>query len=437
MSESILDKLPLPKLEAYYEAPKKQYWICDPNGVWFQVNGEAVIQRLEALGYNAKPPKGKKFSEADRELERVRMENHIMYAGPVAGHQPGLKQSNGGKYLITRGPKLVTPAEGDWSDIRKLGLRLFGDEQWERVLGWSQNAIRGLYRGGCRRGQILVLAGPPGCGKSFWQNRIITPMLGGRFAKPVQFMTGGTTFNADLIASEHLMLEDEISRTDLKSRNAFGSAIKGFTVNTAQRVHGKGDNGFSVDSSHWMTMSVNDEPENLGILPPLEHSIVDKLMLLWCRVAINDEWPGNKQEIDRLHHAVVDQMPAFIHYLTESHKIRGEIAHERYGVKAFLHQELVDRINGMSPEAELEYLIDVNWSQLAAEKKTLTMSSREIRQHLLENQNLCRQADKVVGYRDACGNLLAKLAEQNPEKFKKPHPSDRPRLWRVIWTNSD
>lgn len=435
-SETVADKLPLEKLEAYYEAPKKHYWIKDNHGVWIQVSGDAIIKRLDAIGYTSRPVKGKRYSQADDELERIRMDKNIVYAGAIAGSMAGAVETNAGRYLVTRSPKMLSPIKGNWDNIRKLGLRLFGEKQFEYVLGWSQNAVKGILTGECRRGQLLVLAGPPGCGKSFWQNRVVTPLLGGRTAKPGQFMSGGTAFNADIISSEHLMLEDENCKTDIKSRENFGMALKNFAANPTQRVHGKGQDGFLVESSHWLTMSVNDDAESMQIMPPLNTSVKEKLLLLQCHPAITSEWPGDKGKIEELERLVEGEMPALMHYLMNEHVINSAIKDEsgdRYGVMAYHDLGLVEAISGAEPAAQLEFLIDACWDEMAKQGKTLSLKSEEIQLHLTTHQTFGRMAAKLLGYPKACGRYLNDLAMRDPDKFIKPSEHARPRVWKIRW----
>jgi hypothetical protein len=75
-------------------------------------------------------------------------------------------------------------------------------------------------------------------GKSLFQN-LLTLILGGRTAKPYQYMMGATSFNADLFEAEHLAMEDEHASTDIRTRRHFGSQLKNVTVNDSQRCHGK------------------------------------------------------------------------------------------------------------------------------------------------------------------------------------------------------
>ncbi len=433
MAEStILDKLPIPKPEIYFEASKNKYWKQDSEKKWIPLFKDDVIMSLDQLGYSARKQTGQTYSRAALELGRIREEDNIVYAGPVAGNPPGLQESGPHKYLVTRGADLMDPKPGTWDTIRTLGERLFPDGQFNYVLGWSQNAVKGLYSSVCKPGQLLVLAGPPGCGKSFWQHRIITPMLGGRAARPLQYMTGQTSFNEDVIQCEHLLLEDENSKIDIKGRREFGASIKNFTVNVTQRVHGKGRDAFVVNSSHWMSLSVNDEPENLNILPPLDDSLRDKIGVVHCGEAINMEWPGyaDPRELEPI---VEAELPAFIHYLLNQHKIAEEDSDLRFGIKAYHNPEILARIEELAPETELEALIDAAFPQLAMEKKALRMTQSEIQNALENNPEIMYRARKLLYFSSATGVYLERLSKKNCKKFVKPRSTDRPRIWTISW----
>lgn len=396
---------------------------------------EDTLYVIEKAGYRTRPDKFKKFSPADDELSRIRMENNIIFAGEVAGSQAGLKHTeNGAPYLVTRSPNLIPPIQGDWSTIKTLGSRLFGDAAFEYVLGWSSSAIKALYNDQAKRGQVLVLAGPPGCGKSFWQLRVITPMLGGRMAKPIQYMLGSTTFNEDIIQSEHLMLEDESSKTDIKSRRAFGQSMKNFVANMTQRSHPKGASGFTVMTSHWMTMSVNDETENLSILPPIDVSLADKIFLCRCKSAINEEWPNRASDSEGFMEEIKNQLPAFIHYLLNEHVIRPEIADYRYGAKSWHDPELLSAINALSPEAELECMIETQFKEHMLQKKKIEHTAAEIQLQLEQHPDLKRRAEKLLYYNTACAVYLERLHQKYPERYIKPSPTKSQKIWAIDWS---
>ena len=75
------------------------------------------------------------------------------------------------------------------------------------------------------------------------------------------------------------MIADEVPFQDIKSRRVFGSKIKDVTVNYIHTCHGKYANAVPLKPCWRLTISVNDEEENLAMLPPLDASIKDKIML--------------------------------------------------------------------------------------------------------------------------------------------------------------
>lgn len=431
---SITSNIPLTAPECYYDTGRKSYWVKDDDDIWIEVNGSDALKEFYASGYSKKKMV-KGMTEAEDGLRQVRMSRNIVFAGPVAGNDAGMKESETGKYLVTRGMSLPNPVEGSWETIAKLGLRLFGPDQWEYVLGWSSNAVRTLHNKEPRWGQLLALAGPASCGKSFWQNRVVTPLLGGRTARPLQYMMGQTSFNEDIIQAEHLLLEDESVKTDHKGRQAFGAHIKSFTVNNSQRFHPKGRSAYVMVTKHFMTLSVNDEPHNLAILPPLDESITDKIMLIKCLAAITDEWPG-KGNLAEFEKQIAAEIGAFTHYLLKVHKIVENKQHIRFGISAFQNVDLVEAINGLSAAAELDYLIDACYANddQRLKGKCIRKSASEIQSDLERHPDTSRRAANMLRWQSACGTYLAELSRQMSKKYIGGSIHARPRIWTIMWS---
>jgi hypothetical protein len=117
----------------------------------------------------------------------------------------------GQRVLVLRGRELLEAVPGEWTPTRSILTNMFGEEQLPYFLSWIKLAVAGLYGPREERlyGQAVVLCGPPSCGKSLVQNRIITPLLGGRSASPLEWLTGQTSFNSELFEAVHLIIEDE------------------------------------------------------------------------------------------------------------------------------------------------------------------------------------------------------------------------------------
>lgn len=428
-----LEAAPLPPL--FFDAGKNSFWGPNHNGGWTPFTERTAVMRLDTrYGVSSKTAKGDRYSAADRVLDQIRDEHLVVYAGRVAGADAGIKGEGANRYLVTASPYLPEPVEGDWSDIRVLAERLFGEEQLPYVYGWHKHACTGLYLKKNTFSQAFFMAGPAGCGKSFWQHQVVTPMLGGNSARPIQYLVGETSFNSDLIAAEHLMIEDDHSSIGYAARRQLGTGIKNLVANQLQRAHGKGKDGIAVRSRHWLTGSINDEAENMSTMPELDDSIMDKLILLWCRRAIDSEWPGAFSAVQALQERVNEQIPAFVWWLLNSYQIPETLKDDRFGVTAYQNEELVKRIDSAKPANELEDLIDVRYQSAFEDKGYVITDHLTLQRELMEDDRTGLDAKKFFrnDYRKMSA-MLAALSKHKPEKFCQPITT---RLKPIPWVIS-
>jgi hypothetical protein len=428
-----------PPLDAYYDAARKEYLMKNSGGRWLS-HGESGFRRLlKSKGYSCALSKqerdaGESVSEVEKEMLRIQDTRDVNYCGPLAGRDSGFYDENGARFLVTESPRLISPTPGDWPVIRAVltGLvahraELHGAMQLKLLLGWLASAVQSLYQKSRRPGQALVLAGPVGCGKSVVQNKIVTPLLGGRLAKCAPYMQGKTPFNGELFAAEHLMLEDESSDTCIKSRLALASNIKQVCVNDVQPCHGKHRPMINLKPFWRLTISLNDEPERLLIIPPLASDIADKLIILRCAPVA---WPmptGNNAEWSRFVTAMENEMPAFLHFLLH-YTVEPSLHSDRYGVTAWHHPDLAKAIEEMSPEAHLALII-VRW----LEPRTHWQGTADgLRTELLNYTGTERDARELLRWQNACGTYLARLTKnQRPPLDVRQHRSADKREWII------
>ena len=282
--------------------------------------------------------------------------------------------------------------------------------------GWQKVTAEALRNGHRRPSQALVFAGPAGCGKSLVQN-LTTVLLGGRCAKPYQFMTGGTGFNRDLFTAEHLMVEDEVPSAEYRSRRNFGTHIKGVTVNVTQRMHQKFRDALTLEPFWRLTISVNDEPENLMVLPPIDDSIADKIILL---KGVKKPMPmpaATDAQKQRFWETLVAELPAFLFWLNEW-QIPEELRDERYGIAAFHHPELLRAIDDLAPETRLLGLVDDELFTLGpGSAGPWTGTARQLEKKLVEADFAsAREARRLLSFNTACGTYLARLERRFPAR---------------------
>jgi hypothetical protein len=164
------------------------------------------------------------------------------------------------------------------------------------------------------------------------------------------------------------------------------------------------------------TVSVNDEPEYLLTLPPLDESIQDKVFLFRCH---RFQFPMPMATDDQKNvfwTALLAELPAFLHFLLFELETPPDIADERYGVRSFLHPTLVEALGDLAPEQRLMELIDLGlfrhridpWEGTAAELQA------ELTRH---DAPTTHEARRLFSYAGSVGHLLRALRQRHPAKI--------------------
>lgn len=418
---------------AHYDCGRKNYWIQDNQQNWIEINETSLKRQLRQRGVPSETPKDKLVSEVDEFLNMTQLDNSVLFAGALAGYPKGIHKTGDGKILVTTQPALPQPKEGPFPVLKELIYNLLHDDHHDQqsyFLGWLKTGYEALSKWSRRPGQVLALAGPKQCGKSLLQN-LITVLFGGRSAKPYRYMSGMTQFNGELFGAEHLMIEDEPGSSDLRVRREFGSKIKDFTVNQVQSCHGKNRQALSLSPFWRMSISLNDEDENLMVLPPIDESLSDKIILLKARTA---EMPMPSETIeqrDAFWNTLVGELPAFIHHLNQW-QIPDALRCNRFAVKNFLHPELLEAIDGMSPEYRLLALIDqVLFSDSPFDTNPFEMTAQELERKLISNSDTAFEARRLFNWSNASGTYLGRIASKKPNRVESQR-SKTLRKWLIF-----
>jgi hypothetical protein len=383
-----------------YDASSSSFWQTNASDQWIKVSES---QAKRSLLHASKVQK----EHIDGVLNQIVTCQCVHFTGALAGYRTGVYDLGAhGRMLVTNAPHFIDPEKGGCDTILTLLRQQFGAEQLPYLLGWLKVAIRSAKTHKYMPGQALGLFGGPGTGKTFIQDHLITPLLGGRDAKPYQFMCGKTDFNADLFAGEHLVISDENAHTDLASRRNFGTKIKDLCVNHRQKLHEKCKTGFMVAPFWRLSISANDEPENLMIMPPIDGSIADKVMLF--KIDMPECLPDDEQR-EEFAAQIKSELPAFVGYLGRF-TIPNELRSARYGVTHFHHSEILEAIEQESPERRLLGLIDIEvWKHNDVGDIWKGISTDLYQLLTREGSRVERDARQLLHHAGTCGKYLARL----------------------------
>jgi hypothetical protein len=432
----------------YEEGCGYQVW----NGSAFvEMNENGLKQYLKTRDICTKT--NGKASQMDHVLTQIRLRKNVKYVGELAGKSAGLHTENGRQMLIIGRPELIKPdAAVEWSLLREFIEGLFapgGGVQVSHFYSWLKISLEAVENRKWSPGQVVAVAGPPGCGKTLMQ-MIVGLLLGGRVANPFAYISGATSFNRDLFRCETLNMGDEISSTDIRTRRTIGARLKQMTVNEDQNCHGKGREGLTLRPQWRICISLNDEPENLLVLPPMDASIADKIMLFRVqRPQLLDDpsrWTNNR-EVDW--RAIRDGLPGLVAFL-HAWEVPADIREGRFGVKAYHDPDIMVALSELSPEARLLDLIDMSTlltDNLVTERTTTSGgyventfanywegSALELEQYLCgDNQpkHIAESCKRLITHNNAIASYLGRTSKQRPERVKALARHGRT-VWRIF-----
>ncbi len=393
------------KTLGYYDCNRGQYWTLNSRGEWIQMSESSLKRILRYEMYAKVTDKEVKEHRINLHLIALQREHDVCYAGPIAGYKAGIHTICGQRILVTAGPKLLKAEKGDWRQLRWFIESLLR-ESTPHFYGWLKSALKSLYNGPpFRPGQALALCGESDCGKSLLQN-LLTEIFGGRSGKPYRYLTEKTTFNADLIQNEHLMLEDDVGAANNQERRRFGTQLKNMIVNETQSLHRKTRDALTVTPFTRLTITLNDDPEDMAVLPPIEGSLVDKFMILRAIKVIPPFEADDLEARATWRRGLSAEIPAFIWWL-QRYRIPEKNKSVRYGVKGFQDESLLHMVDELSGERRLLALCDtINiW---CVDKQPWVGTADELEEVLITKDRAGR-AQKLLGFHNACARYLARM----------------------------
>jgi hypothetical protein len=246
-------------------------------------------------------------------------------------------------------------------------------------------------------------------------------------------MTGKTEFNSDLLDYVHLKMEDEQSKLDMASRREFGTRIKDVTTNRDFHLHQKGKVPIVVPALRRLTISINDEPENMRIIPPIDDSLRDKISILLC--AQPEELKGSPEDVREFIDTLMAELPCYLYWLLNEFKIPLEWQDARAGVKAYQSPLVLERIDDQSPESELleqaGLLICGDHEHNPHRHGIVRLKSYEIMAELKTCPRTRDFAIRNYKFSNSFGRLLARLAKTHPRRVQRNVVHRKEALWSI------
>ena len=416
------------QLPIWFYPQSEKYFVQDEFGEYVPYTKTTLKLILKSWGLRGRAHDDEILSPIDALIADVSYAKSVAYAGRLAGIKTGCYIMNGKRILVTSDPVIIKSEAGTWPMIESISNQLFSGgeiDQRPYIYGWLKMGRKAVLEAFPMPGQALVLAGPRNAGKNLFQD-IITELLGGRAEKPYRYMVGKSEFNGDLFGAEHLCIADEVPFYDMPSRRVFGSKIKDICVNSLQSCHGKHKEALTLYPIWRLSISVNDEAENLVMLPPLEDSIEDKIMLLKVEQAVMPMKSDSPRCRVEFWDGIRAEIPSFAKFI-EEYVVPENLQESRFGIKAYQHPDLVEILKEMTHENRLMALMEII---VIPENGTWKGTLEELETALLEDSTFKRQIEKLLYYPTALMTYLRRLHKSMPERVKKRKHGGK-NLWEL------
>lgn len=391
-------------VNAWWHSERDAFYRCAPNGRWARWNQQALIDVMRKNYCVKLTSRDNEMLAESRDALLWIRENHAIdgVMAALGGYPSGIHElPDGERVLVKKSPFYIEHVEGEWPVIRKIIDVIFGPQEGDEVdqrevfysvcRTWHRAFVMGSPTKSWKKSHALFLVGEHGCGKNLIQELILTPLVGGRAADPLKFLTGQDEFNGDLVRAEHWLGSELPASAKTEDKVAFGEAIKKAVAEVVVRARLMREEPSTVVPFKRLSLSLNPDVGTMMKLPGLVKGFGDKVVLLKCHKGVlpilgeNDiakvdhDESGESPEVDawdddddsfareqRIRQVIAAEMPAFCHWLLNEWRIPAWLLQDdegqsvkRFGFRAWHHPIIRDQLFDETPQAQLLRLIDL------------------------------------------------------------------------------
>lgn len=410
----------------------REYWRqFEIDQVWRPVNRVDIMLHLkEKFGLASVKDKEAQEdnSEVNRALHVLQDKKRVDGAIPIVGWPSGIVHYHKQRYLNTNRIRPLEPRTGNLEELAAgcpfiLGfLKDFFDPVncLDYYLAWLQRGYLSFLNNKPASGQICIIAGEPGTGKTLLGTGIAGPLLGGH-CEATEFMQGNTSWNKDLLGYFFWVIDDSTPSADLNKHRKFSANLKKFAANLDFQYNAKFKDNHMIPWRGRVTILCNADAESMRVLPDTDQSLLDKVMMFKVR-STDRKFPGD------LNGVLGRELPYFAGYLAAWEAPGRVLGGQRYGIECFHHPELLETARDGTQSSSFLGLLRIflrEWDR----NKDWTGSSTQ----LLHQMSMLESFGKLLGEYNSVkvGRCLNQLQGQGYPITNFRDPISHERGWKI------
>lgn len=343
--------------EDRFGAAARDLWF-DGKSYWWHVDEEYIprnkedsIMHLKRLGISGKTEAKQNLSDAERTLCMVQDTKKVAMAAPLLFVKDEIVVMDGENVLNIGRREALEEATGEgaadpanfpwlWEWVNKAwdSAEQNGIPQRDYFLAWLKRFWESARECKLLQGQMLIVAGGAGQGKTFMSRHIVGGALGGS-VDAAAFLQGRTAFNKQAAETPVWRIDDAISNATRADANRFNETLKAHIANPIASYHPKFRDSVELPWKGRIVLTCNTDPDSLSIIPSLDNTVADKIMLMKFSSWIPSFKASHEQEA-----MVQAELPYFLAWLKAWNPPAKVIdrGNPRYGVVSFHHPELLE-----------------------------------------------------------------------------------------------
>ena len=401
----------------------QKYWVKDGRKVWSPVLKEDFITRLRLAGFSNKPrKKGDPASEIDEVLIYVQDERRIHGAAPFLFNFEETVDIGAKRYINTHAHVRVLQAADDpdpknWPTLYDWWNDWMDDPRSVHyLLSWLKRFYTSAEEGDVRAGHSLIIAGDADFGKSLFSTHILPKIFsGGADAGP--FLMGKENFNRELAESAVWYVDDNTSAASMSEHRRFSEMIKKLTASPKMTVRAMYREPVDIERRGRVVVTTNTDADSLAVLPNLDGTILDKLMILKMSSNYKPWFRGKThREIEDI---INKELPHALRWLSDeysppNHVIEG--ASGRFGINTYHHPDIISMAKDLSADQRDWEMLQF-WWKLRASNDPWEGNVSELMgtmETFDELKVFTRSLNKIV-----FGRTMSKMASHYPAQITK------------------
>lgn len=310
------------------------------NGGPVAIPKEQLVLELRRAGFSLKLKKNQTISEVEQAVLAISNDCRVEEVAPVVFSKARVVDFNGRKILNNCRTEPVQPAvDGDpalWPWLHGFLTPFFapdndGNDTSPYFYAWFQRLYSAVLANRLDQGQLLILLGPTGRGKTLLTNKIVGAAVGG-FADASDYLSGKTSFNRDLCGSAAWVIDDQVAAATYADQRKFVELTKRCVANPRLEYHAKYADAIPLPWSGRVMMSLNLDANSLAALPTLDSSNRDKIIALRINGKIKMAFGSN----ELVEQTINAELPHFLRWVLDYQPPAAIQDSNRFGVKTYI-----------------------------------------------------------------------------------------------------